>query len=235
MGRKLRRQFRISSPPVPALRPSAPIATDAILVGDPGRALMLAQELLTRPKMSNHARGLWGYTGRTPQGRALTVQSTGIGGPSAATVLADLAGLGLQRAVRVGTCVALDSGLALAEILVVEGAVAADSLGSLVRSGDRAAPDADLLGALAREQRGRRAAVESGHLSRALLATTSGAGADAHDLQTAYLLAVAAHLGVAAAALLIVAETAAGERIGDEALEEAAKRAGRDAATALST
>ncbi len=45
------------------LRPTAPIATDAILVGDPGRALMLAQELLAEPKMSNHARGLWGYTG----------------------------------------------------------------------------------------------------------------------------------------------------------------------------
>ena len=45
------------------LRPTAPIAADAILVGDPGRALLLAQELLEEPKMSNHARGLWGYTG----------------------------------------------------------------------------------------------------------------------------------------------------------------------------
>ena len=44
------------------LRPTAPIAPDAILVGDPGRALLLAQELLEQPKMSNHARGLWGYT-----------------------------------------------------------------------------------------------------------------------------------------------------------------------------
>ena len=46
------------------LRPTAPIAAEAILVGDPGRALMLAQELLEEPKMSNHARGLWGYYGR---------------------------------------------------------------------------------------------------------------------------------------------------------------------------
>ena len=41
----------------------------AILVGDPGRALLLAQELLEQPKMSNHARGLWGYSGATPEGR----------------------------------------------------------------------------------------------------------------------------------------------------------------------
>ena len=50
------------------LRPTAPIAASAILVGDPGRALMLAQALLEQPKMSNHARGLWGYSGTTPEG-----------------------------------------------------------------------------------------------------------------------------------------------------------------------
>ena len=89
------------------LRPTAPIAADAILVGDPGRALMLAQELLEQPKMANHARGLWGYSGRTPAGAELSVMSTGMGGPSAALVLADLAELGVRRAVRVGTATAL--------------------------------------------------------------------------------------------------------------------------------
>ena len=87
------------------LRPTAPYAADAILVGDPGRALLLAQELLEQPKMCNHARGLWGYSGRTPRGDELTIQSTGIGGPSAALVLADLAELGVRRAIRVGSCV----------------------------------------------------------------------------------------------------------------------------------
>src|SRR5690349_15047482 len=89
------------------LRPTAPNATDAILVGDPGRALMLAQELLQQPKMSNHARGLWGYTGVTHEGHELTVQSTGMGGPSATVVLHDLAELGVRRALRIGTCTAL--------------------------------------------------------------------------------------------------------------------------------
>ena len=56
--------------PMPArLRPTAPIAADAVLVGDPGRALLLAQELLEQPKMSNHARGLWGYSGRAQRRR----------------------------------------------------------------------------------------------------------------------------------------------------------------------
>ena len=39
---------------------------------------MLAQELTVQPKMSNHARGLWGYSGETPEGRPLSIQSTGI-------------------------------------------------------------------------------------------------------------------------------------------------------------
>src|ERR1700748_463719 len=90
--------------PVPRrLRPTAEIHSEAILVGDPGRAMALAQVLTEQPKMSNHARGLWGYSGRTPEGQGLTVQSTGIGGPSAALVLSDLAELGVKRGVRVGT------------------------------------------------------------------------------------------------------------------------------------
>lgn len=65
-------------------------------------ALALAQALLERPLMANHAHGLWGYTGTARDGAPLSVQSTGVGGPSAALVLGDLAGLGLRAAVRVG-------------------------------------------------------------------------------------------------------------------------------------
>ena len=216
---------------VPArLRPSAAIAADAVLVGDPGRALMLAQELLEQPRMSNHARGLWGYTGQTPDGDDLTVQSTGIGGPSAAVVLNDLAELGLRRAVRVGTCSAGGPDLELGEILVVEEAVTADPLRGLVDAGEAVRPDAALLAALGGAGPG--VAVRSGDVAGALFGDLQPARA--RDLQTAVLLAVAARLGIAAAALLVVAETAAGERIDDERLEDAAKKAGRAAATALS-
>src|SRR3954447_942649 len=106
------------------LRPTADIATDAILVGDPGRALLLAQELLEEPKMSNHARGLWGYTGRTPGGEALTIQSTGMGGPSAALVLSDLAELGVRRAGRVGSAAGAASEAEIGGLILVERGVA---------------------------------------------------------------------------------------------------------------
>src|SRR5258708_7329603 len=100
------------------LRPSAPYAVDALLPGDPGRALALAQQLLVQPKMSNHRRGLWGYTGETPDGRPLSIQSTGVGGPSAAIVVAELAELGVRRAIRVGTCAALAPELAHGDLVV---------------------------------------------------------------------------------------------------------------------
>ena len=54
----------------------------------------------------------------------LTIQSTGIGGPSAALVLADLAELGVRRAVRVGTCPAAGGEARLGELVLVERALA---------------------------------------------------------------------------------------------------------------
>src|ERR1700733_11117782 len=90
------------------LRPPAELAPRALLPGDPGRALALAQGLIEQPKMVNHPRGLWGYTGPArADGQSLTIQSTGMGGPSAAIVFEELVMLGLERAVRVGTCGAL--------------------------------------------------------------------------------------------------------------------------------
>ena len=72
------------------LQPTAPLAERVLLPGDPGRALRLAQALLEEPKMFNHNRGLWGYTGTAADGEPLTIQSTGMGGPSAAIVISEL-------------------------------------------------------------------------------------------------------------------------------------------------
>ncbi len=48
------------------LHPTAEPTDRALLPGDPGRALMLAQALLAEPKMFNHNRGLWGTSARRP-------------------------------------------------------------------------------------------------------------------------------------------------------------------------
>jgi uridine phosphorylase len=230
-------QGRLGSDAVPMhLRPTAPIAADAVLVGDPGRALLLAQELLTEPKMSNHARGLWGYSGRTPAGSELTIQATGIGGPSAALVLSDLAELGTRRLVRVGTCAGAAGARQLGELLLVSEAVAAGgsatSLGVAV--GEAIAPDPDLTERLGEALGdGRPAVIASvdSHPSERLLLP----GVIAADMQTAPLLARARSLGIAAAAVLIVTETVGGKTVLEkDALELAEKLAGRAASTILS-
>ncbi|HVY96587.1 MAG TPA: hypothetical protein VHA54_06465 [Solirubrobacterales bacterium] len=215
------------------LRPTAPIAAAAILVGDPGRALMLAQELLESPKMSNHARGLWGYGGRTAAGEELTIQATGIGGPSAAVVLADLAELGVRRAVRVGTCTALAPDLEAGTLLDVE---EAHAWGGPVGGGGAAIhPDGELAARLraALGDSGRSGVVASLDVLHGGGAPAPVEAGDAADMQTAAILGRGRELGLAVAAVLVVSESAAGERLGDEAEQEAAKQAGRAAASVL--
>lgn len=213
------------------LRPTAPFAADAVLVGDPGRALLLAQELLEQPKMSNHARGLWGYSGRTPAGDELSLQSTGMGGPSAALVLADLAELGLRRAVRVGTCSALRAEVGLGQLIVVSEAVGWPGTGP----GDGVArPDPGLTARLL-------AALGNGASSGPVASLdTLPVGGEAEgpaavaDMQTATVLGRGRELGVELAAVLIVATATNGEELEDKSAAASAKRAGAAARVALS-
>lgn len=208
------------------LRPTAPIAAAAILVGDPGRALMLAQELLEQPKMSNHARGLWGYSGVTPAGHELTIQATGMGGPSASVVLGDLAELGVRRAIRIGTCTSLGD-LGLGELLIVTEAH--------TPGGGRSLPDQALTGGLAQamEEAKRGIVVSLDSLQRPEAELPSMV-AEAADMQTAALLQAARELGVAAAAVLIAGERSDSGEFRDEEVEERARGAGRAAAKILS-
>lgn len=217
------------------LRPVAPVAAEAILVGDPGRSLLLAQELMGQPKMSNHARGLWGYHGHTSSGRELTVQATGMGGPSAAMVLVDLGELGVRRAIRVGSCAAVSPELELGSLVVVSEAHAWAGPGT--REGAAVAPDPELTGALraALGDGARVGSVASLDTSLADHVDTGAAElqAEVADMQTAALFARGAGLGIAIAAVLVVSEDSDGELLDDEAMEAAAKRAGNAALTAL--
>lgn len=217
------------------LRPTGPLAADAILVGDPGRSLLLAQELLEAPKMSNHARGLWGYSGRTADGAELTIQATGMGGPSAALVLTDLATLGVRRAVRIGTCAAAASRAPLGELLLVTEAIAAGGSATAfgLGPGEAVRPEpvllrrlGDVLGERAREAR-----VAS--VDTLPAATGIPEGADAADMQTVAVLAAGRELGIAAAAIVAVSETEE-RHLSDDELGALATEAGKAAVRAIS-
>jgi uridine phosphorylase len=216
------------------LRPTAEIHSEAILVGDPGRAMALAQVLTEGPKMSNHARGLWGYSGKTAEGRGLTVQATGMGGPSAALVLSDLADLGVRNAVRVGTCAAIGPALRPGDLVWVGEARpwSVDGRGA----GPPAFPDealaARLLSALGcKVKAGRVASLDVLHPSPGHV-TPDG---DAADMQTAALFATAKDLDVAIAAVLIVTDAPDADPLADETLADRASTAAMAAAFALLT
>jgi uridine phosphorylase len=141
------------------LKPAAELAERVLLPGDPHRALAVAQALLEQPKMFNHHRGLWGYTGVARDGELLTVQATGMGGPSAAIVIAELVNLGARTLVRIGTCGAIgDSDLRIGDVVAVERALAADGTSVALGADGEVVPDPEVAEAL-REACGGRTAV----------------------------------------------------------------------------
>jgi purine-nucleoside phosphorylase len=231
------------------LRPNTPYAPDALLPGDPGRALALAQQLLTEPRMSNHARGLWGYTGETSEGHPLSIQSTGMGGPSAAIVLQELAELGVRRAIRVGTCGAVDPELAHGELVVAGVALAEDGASKALGAGEVASPDKELTARLA-------AALPAGASPSPIVTTDlfydgdpdqggppraraeawRRRGAVAVEMEAATVFTLGRRLGVAAACILTVSDTFESnerQRISDQELADAVERMGSVAAGAL--
>ena len=129
------------------LRPATDLAERVLLPGDPHRALAVAQALLEQPKMFNHHRGLWGYTGTARDGALLSVQSTGMGGPSAAIVCEELVMLGARTLIRIGTCGALDAGLSIGDLVAVDKALALDGTSRALGAGAEVDPDPDLTAA----------------------------------------------------------------------------------------
>jgi uridine phosphorylase len=157
--------------------------------------------------MFNHSRGLWGYTGIAADGEPLTIQATGMGGPSAAIVCEELIALGARRLVRIGTCRALDDALPLGTLLAPESVLPLDGASAALGARGRLRPDATLFGRL----------VEAGAVPAVVASTDlfydsgNGAardGAIAIEMETAAILGVAVRYGLGAACVLGVDRTA---------------------------
>ena len=102
--------------------------TVAIIPGDPGRVPKIAHYLEQAKPMANHRefcsmKGLY-------QGQNVLVISTGIGGPSAAICIEELAMLGIKRFLRVGTTGAIQDHIEPGDIIVPTAAVRLDGASS---------------------------------------------------------------------------------------------------------
>jgi len=116
-----------------------------LLPGDPGRATTIASRFdggLDAARRVNDNRGLLGYTG-TVRGRAVSVQTTGMGGPSIGVVAEELMRLGARQLVRVGTTGALQGNIALGDLVIATSATPVDGTVATFMGGRPLAPAAD--------------------------------------------------------------------------------------------
>ena len=210
--------------------------------GDPRRARYIAETFFDQgARLVNEERGMLGYTG-TFEGAPISVQSTGMGCPSAGIVYEELVQLGATRLVRVGTCGAIGGDMAMADTVIAIAASAVDT--TALQYADMAgyAPSATfaLAETAARLSRESGAATHVGPIVTSPLFYDPDQGNVARwrrlghlgiEMEAAMLYAVAAVRGVEALAMMTVSDLisdSASERISDAELKR-----GVDAMTRL--
>jgi uridine phosphorylase len=222
------------------LNASAELAERVLLPGDPQRALTMAQALLGSPRMFNTRRGLWGYTGTAPDGGDVTIQSTGMGGPSAAIVVEELVELGARVLIRTGTCGALDPAHELGELVTAAEVLRADGASRALGAPERLGADKELTAALLRAGGGEAVAAVTTDLFYEARPDVYDewrrAGAAVVEMEAAAVLAVAQRRGARAACLLLVTDVVGDgsrRRLGQDELEASEERLGAVALKAL--
>lgn len=96
----------------------------AILPGDPARVLRVAKQMeqVEELAFNREYRSVRG----TYQGVPILVMSTGMGGPSTAIGVEELHNLGVEAAIRIGSCGALQESIGLGDLILVQGTVRDD-------------------------------------------------------------------------------------------------------------
>ena len=92
-----------------------------LLPGDPGRVESVAK-LLDRPRLIARNREFTTFTGEL-DGRPVSVCSTGIGSPSTAIAVEELAAIGATTFIRVGTTGSIQKGVGFGDLVVATAAV----------------------------------------------------------------------------------------------------------------
>ena len=210
------------------------VAPVVLLPGDPGRATRVADRL-EGARCYNEFRGLLGYTGAY-RGTPVSVQTTGMGAPSAAIVVEELALLGAKTVVRIGTCGGTRPEIRPTDLIIATAACPLDGTTRQYLGGDPYAPAATfrVVRALveAAERLGARHHVGPVATEDALYAVTSewaetwaARGVLAQEMEASAVFTVAALRGLEAGCLLTASNSAGQhERLPDEELAPAIDR-----------
>jgi len=193
------------------------IAEAVLLPGDPLRAKYIAENFLDDAREVTSVRNMLGYTG-TYKGIAVTSMGTGMGIPSASIYITELIRFyGAKRLIRVGSCGALTTDVAMRDVILAIGACT-DSNVNRARYGGwdyAATADYGLLAAAAGVAAGGDRGVHVGnvHSSDSFYNPTENAldiwqsmNVLAVEMEAAALYAIAAAEGVRALAILTVSD-----------------------------
>ena len=208
-------------------------AESVLLPGDPLRAKYIAENFFEDAKLVTEERGMLGYTG-TYKGKPVSVQTSGMGCPSASIVAEEVIQLGAKNLLRVGTCGGYSEELRLGDLIVATAATPNDSTVSSLTRGVPYAPAAhfDIVHAAyhAGDSAGRRTFVGpivSSDLFydpvQAPEKLWGNLGVLAVEMEASAIFTIAAMRGVRAGCLLTVSDTIEAElvRISDEELRDA--------------
>lgn len=189
------------------------VAPVVILPGDPGRTERIAERLEDVVCYTRY-RGLLGFTGRY-NGARISVQTTGMGGPSTAIVAEELIQLGATTLIRAGTAGALGEQVQPGDLLVATASIPLDGTTVGLLGGRAYAPAADFAVVRALEAATARAGGRRHiglaltddvfyHPSDAYYTPWVEFGALAVEMEASALFTVAAQRGVRAGALLTI-------------------------------
>jgi len=222
------------------------VADLALVPGDPGRVDRIVARCEDPETVAENRE--YRVVNATYGGRPVTVCSTGIGAPSSAIALEELATVGVETFLRVGTCGALQAGIDIGEMVVAT--AAAKDEGTTKRYEDAAVPavaDHDVTAALVEAARNREEPVRVGPIAtddafynetEAYVSAWEDAGLLAVEMEAAALFALARRRGLRAGALCtvdgnLVEGTQKGETDDEELPERARNNVERAIGTAL--
>ena len=205
-----------------------------LLPGDPGRVDRIAGHCDDSEVVAQNRE--YKLVNATYEGRDVTICSTGIGSPSAAIAVEELAAVGCETFIRVGTTGALQRGIDIGDMVVATGA--AKDEGTTQRYEDKAVPavpDYDVLSALVDAAEANDEAVHVGPVATddAFYAETDeyveaweAAGLQCVEMEAAAIFSLARRKGLAAGAICtvdgnLVEGTQKGETDADELPEKA--------------
>ncbi|MFO7925664.1 MAG: nucleoside phosphorylase [Halobacteriota archaeon] len=225
---------------------SGELADVALVPGDPGRVDRIADHCDDARTVAENRE--YKLVNATYGGRELSICSTGIGSPSAAIAAEELAAVGVETFIRVGTTGALQSDIEIGDMIVATGAAKDEGTTKRYEAATvPAVPDYDVLSTLVDAAETRNAPVHVGPIatddafyaeSDEYVDAWSEAGLLCVEMEAAALFTLARRKGLAAGAICtvdgnLVAGTQKGETDAEELPEKAKNNVGRAIRIAL--